>query len=138
MEQLVIETPAPQTPPPVKPKQRHGCLTAWLIFIIVACALFIILYLAGSALISETLDLAGWVIPVLIILLLVEIACAIALFMWKKWGFWGFCAIAVFSFIINMALGLGIVTSIGGLVSIAILYGVLNIGKDNKGWPQMD
>ena len=142
MEKPAAETPKVEAPKPVTPapggKKRHGCLTAWLIIIIIACAVSIIMYLATTSLISSELDMAGWVVPVLVILLVFEIVCAIALFMWKKWGFWGFCAIVVISIIINLSLGLGITASLGGLVGLAILFGVLNIGKDNKGWPQLN
>jgi hypothetical protein len=40
--------------------------------------------------------------------------------------------------IINLALGLGIFQSAVGLIGIAVLYGVLQIGKENKGWPQLE
>ena len=76
--------------------------------------------------------------PVLIVVSLFNLLCAIMLFKWKKWAFWGFCASAVVVIAVNLSAGIGIAASLGGLIGVAILYGVLHIGGDNKGWPQLD
>jgi hypothetical protein len=129
-------TETPPTPSSPQAKNRHGCLTTWLILIIIAAIAIIIIYATSAGTLTQA-DMPGWAIPVLIILGIFEIICAIALFMWKKWGFWGFCALAIIACIVNLMLGLG-VYSFSGLISIAILYGVLQIGGDNKGWPQLE
>jgi hypothetical protein len=69
---------------------------------------------------------------------LVNVLCAVALLRWKKWGFWGFVASAVAIFIVNLSIGLGPSSVLGGAVGVAVLYGVLQIGKENKGWPQLE
>jgi hypothetical protein len=66
------------------------------------------------------------------------IICAVGLFMWKKWGFWGFCAAAVIGIIINISSGGPIYAIISPIISVLVLFGVLNIGKENKGWPQLE
>jgi hypothetical protein len=132
-------TEPPKTPETEKTKKRHGCLTAYLIFLIVVIAITVIYYIADSKSLKSTLKLPGWSLPVSAVLCLLEIVCAIAIFKWKRWGFWGFCVLAMAALIVNISSGLGIATSIIGLVGIAIMYGVLNIGnKENKGWPQLD
>jgi len=127
-------------PPEIgKTKKRHGCLMAYLIFLIVIVAGVVVYYIANASSLKSTFNLPRWTLPMLIILALLEIVCAIALLKWKKWGFWGFCALAVASLIVNIFSGLGFITSLTGLIGIAIMYGVLNIGnKENKGWPQLD
>ena len=120
-------------------KQRHGCLTAWLAIMIAVNFIGAILFLVSSAstrraLPSET----EWTLPASIILMLFNMICAIALFKWKKWGFWGICASSTIVFIVNLSGGLGIAPSIIGLVGAILLYAVLHIGKENKGWPQLD
>jgi hypothetical protein len=75
---------------------------------------------------------------VLIILSLFNLVCAIQLLRWKKWGFWGYCVSTVVAVAISLSLGLGISSLIGGILGIAILFGVLHIGRENKGWPQLD
>jgi hypothetical protein len=56
----------------------------------------------------------------------------------KKWGFWGFIASSIVALFVNLSIGMGIGQSLLGLVGIALLYGVLHIGKENKGWPQLE
>ena len=120
-------------------KSRHGCLTTWLVLMIIANSGAALMYLLGSEAIRRTLPNApGWVFPVLIVLSLFNLACAIALFQWKKWGFWGFCASAAVALVVNLSLGLGIASALAGLIGVLLLYGVLHIGKENKGWPQLD
>ena len=80
----------------------------------------------------------GWGMPLLIVLALVNLACAIALFKWKMWGFWGICITSAIALGVNLAAGLGIRSAVTGLLGVLILYGVLQIGKENKGWPQLD
>lgn len=120
-------------------KQRHGCLTAWLVLVIVVNALVGLVYLFGSSAVASTLPSSrGWTIPVLAILAAANVACAVALFLWKRWGFYGVVAISVVAFAINLALGINVVQAAFGLVGVAVLYGVLQIGDANKGWPQLE
>ena len=120
-------------------KSRHGCLPAWLVLVIVANSATGLMYLLGSDAIRKTIpDAPGWAFPVLIVFSVFNLVCAIALFQWKKWGFWGFCVSSVVALIVNLAIGLGIGSALGGLIGAAITYGVLQIGKENKGWPQLD
>ena len=120
-------------------KKRHGCLTAWLVLIIASSMVAITLYLAGDAVSLTPRDAPQWAAPVLIALLILQIICVIALFKWKKWGVWGYCAVNATGLIVDVLLDLNMVwPTVTVLVSIASLYGVLHIGNDNKGWPQLD
>ena len=74
----------------------------------------------------------------LAILDIFNIICAIALFYWKKWGFWGFCVTSVVGLVLNIVLGLGIWAILSSVISIAIMFAILQIGKENKGWPQLE
>jgi uncharacterized membrane protein (DUF2068 family) len=117
-----------------KPK-RHGCLTAYLIFMLIAnSATALILTLTFI----NNLDTAHWAVPLVAVCGFLNLVCAIALLRWKKWGFWGFCISATITFISNLNLGTDIGSSLLGLVGIAVLFGVLQIGKENKGWTQLN
>jgi hypothetical protein len=111
-------------------KQRHGCLTAYLIFAIIVNSAVALYYVFEG--------LAVFVIgAILIIVGIFNIICFIALFKWKKWGFWGFVASAIVALCLNLYIGFG-PESFLGPIGITVLYGVLQIGKENKGWPQLD
>ena len=120
-------------------KKRHGCLTAYLVLAIIANSATALLYLFGAEAIKRsTPNIPDWAFPVLIVLVLFNLACAIALLRWKKWGFWGLVASAVVTVGVNLKIDLGLSSAIVGLLGVLLLYGVLQIGKDNKGWPQLD
>ena len=120
-------------------KQRHGCLTAWLILMIIANSASVLIYLFGSSAMRHEFPSApGWAFPVLAIVGIVNVICSIALFQWKKWGFSGFIATTVVTFAVNLIIGLNILQVLFGLIGIAILYGVLQIGKERKGWTQLE
>jgi len=120
-------------------KKRHGCLTAYLVLAIIANSATALLYVFGAEAVKRsTPNLPGWAFPVLIPLVLFNLACAIALLRWKKWGFWGLVASAVVTLGVNLTIGFGFSSVIVGVVGVLFLYGVLHIGKDNKGWPQLD
>ncbi|MBI4843431.1 MAG: hypothetical protein HY809_03795 [Nitrospirae bacterium] len=118
-------------------KSRHWCLTAYLVLMIVGNSVSALQYMLGSDSTRKMLhDAPGWTLPVLIFILLFNLVCVIALFQWKKWGFWGFCVSNVVSLEVLPSIGLdSVLVSVFG---IALLYGVLHIGKENKGWPQLD
>jgi len=148
-------------------KNRHGCLVAWLIFIMIVnsvTALSYLIYIFGRGMIiqmfqSQTfqsqmlesqmlqlqmlLSIPIWVFPVLIALSIFNVVCAIVLLLRKKWGFWGYCATSVTALALNLLFvsrGIGpiIYSILFGLLGVLILFGVLHIGnKENKGWPQL-
>ncbi|MEM7406313.1 MAG: hypothetical protein AAF458_13525 [Pseudomonadota bacterium] len=120
-------------------KSRHGCLTAWLILMLVSNAAIAVMYLGGSGAMADVDGgLPGWYLPLMGIAGIWNIVCVVALFKWKKWGFWGFCASSALALVCNMVVGLGVVASVSGLIGIALLYGVLHIGKERAGWRQLD
>jgi hypothetical protein len=74
-------------------KKRHGCLTAWLVLMIVANSASALWYVLRSETIRRSLPNApGWALPVLIVVSLFNVVCAGTLLQWKKWGFRGSCA----------------------------------------------
>lgn len=114
-------------------KQRHGCVTAWLIFMIIANSLTAILYLFAGDMIAPNLPdgISDSMLILLAVLGIANVIFSILLFNWKKLGFWGFIITSISALIINLSIGLGIGQSLFGLIGIAVLYGVLQIKRDN-------
>ena len=121
-------------------KQRHGCLTAWLVLSIVLNSLLAIVYLFAGDIINKNLS-HGISTPMLIALALLgaaNVVFAVLLLQWKKLGFWGFIGTSILALIINLNIGLAVGQSLFGLVGIAILYGVLQIkNNDVSGWSNL-
>ncbi len=121
------------------PKQRHGCLTAWLVLMIIAngfAALGTPL-MVGS--IQQTIpNFPAWVVWPIALLAVLNLVFAVALFNWKKWGFFGFLGTSLAAFGLNIYATIGIAQAVFGLVGIAVLYGVLQIGGQKSGWSQLE
>lgn len=118
-------------------KQRHGCLTAWLVLMIITNSLTAMTYLFASALIKQgTPNMPAWAVPVLGVGCALNVVFAVALFQWKKWAFFGFAATAAVAFVVNVLVGVNFGAALFGLAGVGVLYAVLQIG-DVKGWHQL-
>lgn len=124
---------------PATDPKMHGCVTAWLIMMIVVNSLVALIYLIGGDFIDNALG--GIEDNYLIVLGLVglfNVVCAAYLLKWKKWGFYGFIGSSVVTIIVNLQIGLEPVQSISGLIGVAVLYAILQIKKDGiTAWSQM-
>jgi len=119
-------------------KGRHGCLTAWLVFMIIVNSGTALYYLAsGQSVRQLNPAMPDWALPVLILGCVLNVVFAVALFQWKKWGFYGFVCVAVVAMMVNFASGLG-PFALTGLVGIAVLYAVLRIGGERNAWDNLD
>ena len=128
-----MQQPIPGVPLPPS-KKRHGCFTAWLI-------LLSIVYIAFTITFFQENDSTSWssiANIVWLIGMLGSLAAIMGLFKWKKWGFWLFGALQLVFYIVNLMNGLETWRALSGLLSFPILYGVLQIGRENKAWPQLE
>lgn len=122
-------------------KQRHGCVTAWLIMMIILNSITAVIYLFASELITQRLP--GAVSQTMVILLGVigisNVVFAVMLLQWKRMAFWGFAATSVVTLMINVSNGISIGQSLLGLAGVAILYGVLQIKQNNvSAWDHLE
>ena len=132
-----IITDSASSPPP--PKERHGCLTAYLIFVIIVNSALSLTYLFGTELLRRSgPSTPNWAFWTLALCAIINVISAVALLRWQRWGFWAFLVSAIAGVAINFAIGLGLRGAIGALVGIAVLYGVLHIGKEKKAWPRLE
>ena len=125
----------PYTPMP----ERHGCVSAWLIIALVmnAIAALVYLYLANKPV--QIPKLSFLTLYCFIILLILNIVFIAKLLKWKKAGFYGSCITTVIGFLINIAVGLPPMPCIVGLLSIPILYAILQIKKGGiSAWDYMN
>jgi uncharacterized membrane protein len=128
----------------IKEKERHGCLTAWLVLLIILNAISLlgaaIGYLVDPQAIREVLpDAPGWIFTATSVISLFSLIFAIALFAWKKWAFWGYVVSSIASVIVSMLMGAAVWQWLLGLVGVVVLYAVLQIGgEEKKGWPQLE
>jgi hypothetical protein len=143
-------------------KQRHWCLTAWLILMIVLSSMIVLSALV--TLIPGSTPLPPPVARRVLTMALVDTCVGIAnlvffvaLFRWKKWGLFGLVGISIFGVVTNLIRILGsleqshrsVIMHINrpplgfGRVLLAVLwvvipYALLQIGKEKRGWTQLE
>jgi hypothetical protein len=120
-------------------KERHGCLTLLLMLYLVIYAFIAIGMASKPELFEEKFPTISrttlWALAALAVLNIVFVA---ALFLWKRWAFYGFVVTNLAVFVLNLNAGLGFVNALSGLVGIPILFGVLRLGGEKSGWSQLE
>lgn len=122
-------------------KQRHGCVTAWLIFMIIANALSALAYLLMGDEISEASvePIPDSIMFVLIGIGIANLIFAIMLLQWKRWAFFGIVGSSLVTLFINLSIGISIGASLLGLVGVGILYAILQIKQEGKtAWENLE
>jgi hypothetical protein len=113
----------------IKPR-RGGCLTAYLILMLIANCSTASLYLFATSLIRESLpDYPVWASPLLALFALANFGFAVALWNWKTWAMYGLVASMLVVTAINwLTLGLfgGILGLLSGLINIGVLAFLLS------------
>jgi hypothetical protein len=121
------------TPPPIEPEpefqnqvpQRGGCLTTFLILMMIGNALAILMYLVMGDKITRTARLPSFVPFIMILMGILNLIFAFMIYNWKKAGVYGIIASAAITLIINLAVGLG-PSSFGGIVGVIILVALVS------------
>jgi len=112
-------------------KQRHGCLSSFLVLMMIANAGFAIL-IANLSDIDDDLKLYSIVGNVLVII------CAILIWNWKKIGFWGIVVLSGISAIINLSMGL-VLPALQNFLPIFFLWAALSKPKNGvTGWQNLE
>jgi hypothetical protein len=113
--------------------ERGGCLTAFLIFMLILNPLTALYYLfSGSTLRQALPTLPAWAIPTLAILAIANFVFALAIWKWKKWGLYGFAATSLIVFVINL-ISIGFFPALSGLIGLGLLVFLLR-----NVWGQME
>jgi hypothetical protein len=115
-------------------KQRHGCVTSLLIFLMIVNSASILLYLFAADFLKNSLSL-DLTLSDKIILIIFQIANFVScflLFQWKKIGFWAYVISNLVIVILNIYQGKGISQLWSALIGIAIMFGVMQITNKNK------
>ena len=118
--------------------KRHGLLTAYLVFKLVAYSLTLIAYLfASDSILAVKPAMPCWMLSVFIVFCIVGLASTSAIFQWSIWGFYMICALAIAGFILNLCAHLSPSQAFLGLLGPVILYGLLRLGGENNAWSQL-
>jgi hypothetical protein len=113
-------------------KQRYWCLTAWLILMIIANLVIVL-----SVLIAITFksSLPNYHLGLFAI---ANVVFLVALFQWKKWGFFGYVGTNILIMVSGLTTGWHIGRFLLQVLWVLILYALLQIGKEKRGWTQLE
>jgi hypothetical protein len=112
--------------------QRHGFVTGWLRFMVIASAIGFLLYLFMIHKLEQTLHTSFMVIILLMVFIVSNGISAIMLLSWKKDGFYLYVITTVALFITNAQIGIKPIICMSNLCAIAILYAILHIKKGRR------
>lgn len=125
----------PFTPPPYVPDnnndfpetrpERGGCLTAFIILMIIGNSIAILLYLTMGKEISRKAHIPAYAPLLMIVFGIVNIICAFLIYNYKRSGVYGIVVSGAITLITNLAMGLG-PTSFGGIIGIVILIALVS------------
>ncbi|MBM3133639.1 MAG: exosortase/archaeosortase family protein, partial [Chloroflexi bacterium] len=119
-------------------RRRHILLSLWLGIMIVAYAIAALFSVGGSSVLAESLhDAPSWALWFLSMATIAGMVCVAAVFMWKRWGFYGLCTSGVAILAVSLISGASIAAALSGIIAAAILYGLLHLGKERKAWAQL-
>ncbi len=103
--------------------KRGGWLTAVLILMfLMNFSVSIFYFLNPNAIISSYPKATETLVYIMAFLALLNVIIAVALWLWKKWAFYGVAVNVVLAFCLNQYLGVSLVSSLGGLLGPMILY----------------
>jgi hypothetical protein len=122
-------------------KQRHGCLTAWLIYLIIAYLIISITYFFNTDKISEISPYKTSKDVLLIYgsLGILSIVFCILILKWLRLGFWGILMTSIIGIITQIINNHGIFEPLIGVFAIVVLYALLQLKKGNvSGWNNLE
>lgn len=132
----IAVTSAPPAPAPVK-KVRGGCLTTWLILIILgsAVAMYDSFTIYQDLEVHDGISFPHWIYLVQALLNLIIIVGVVALLAWRKWGLYLclLCSVSALVLVFVLQLPVPFLQIFGGIISYSILFGLL---KANDRWKQ--
>jgi hypothetical protein len=109
-------------------KERGGCLTAYLVFLMIGAVISGLRILILSS--DETNNVSSDFLVILIAVVLAHIACIIGLWNWKRWGYYGLLLSYGIGFVVGL-LANELPGVVGGLVGGLILFTLM---QDRMGY----
>ena len=125
----------------MKNKQRHGCLTTWLVFLIIASSIGSFSLFFDSENMMKKLPYITSENTLLIVasIEILNVMFAFFLLKWVKLGFWGILSTSIILCGIQINGSNNILYPIGSIISVSILYGLMKLKKNNStGWNNLE
>ena len=125
----------------MKKKERHGCLTAWLIYLIISYTFMSLgLFFSNEKIMKKiSSDASENELLFVASIMALNAMFAFMLLKWLKIGFWGILSTSVILFIIKIIDCDNIINPIVTIVFVIILYGLMKLKKNTvSGWDNLE
>lgn len=74
-----------------------------------------------------------------VVFTILDLCFTFILFKWKKWAFWGTLTTSILTFLLNLYVGVEIITSFLGLSGVVLLFALLQLKSGNvSGWKNLE
>ena len=125
------QTEIPEDDQPIQSNpERHGCVTTWLIIMLILNSFVALFYSISVNKLAQSLNTSKIAIMGLVLLGALNIIFAIMLLTWRKIGFYGFVITTIAAFSLNIYIGISPARATLGLLGFAVLYGILQIKQN--------
>ena len=110
-----------------KETKQHGLLLKiWLILMVIANIISALTYLLFNSTVSAYYpNMPSNLFYLYGLISIADVVFLGYLFNWKKWGFYALCATAAAIFIMNISIGIDMITAVFGFSSVFLLYLIL-------------
>jgi hypothetical protein len=112
--------------------ERHGCVSAWLIFALIINSIIALIYLYWANRPVKIPNLSPPTLYTLTILLILNLFFITKLLNWRKAGFYGICATTLIALVINLCIGISPIACILGLLGIPFIYCIFQIKRNGR------
>ena len=122
-------------------KQRHGCLTAWLIYLMISSTLisYIFFFKNNDEIEKLQLDFSENFSILIGSIGILNILFCYLILKWVKLGFWGLIVTNFIMMIVHIMNGSNLMRPTLGLSCIIMLYFLLRLKKKNvTGWDNLE
>jgi len=116
-----------------KEKPRGGCLSTFLVVMMIANAGVAIIYAKELFNQHVHIHIPTWALISTGIFGLVNFCASMAMWRWRKWGVYTFCGLAPIIFLINISLHISPYQALAGFLGPLILIALVR-----RVWPQME
>ena len=121
-----------------KSKKRNIILT-FLLSIFLIADFYTLKTILDSNPNNDLIDLSEKLNCFYVIFTILDLLFTFFLFKWKKWAFWGTFTISILTFLLNLYVGVEIITSLFGLAGVILLYALLQLRSKNvSGWKNLE
>lgn len=116
----------------VSNRERAGCLSYWLAILVLLNVVGIVSYLTGgNSVFYLPPNPPTWAIGLLIGATVVSAVCAYGVWMWKRWGLYGFVASFIVAMIAHVIIGGNPIAALFTILGLFMLYAML---RGRIGW----